>query len=63
MVLSYARRICQHKKHRPKEKEKEKIVTSILFFNRNLSHGRSRDLTTSGYILAAGVVDIVLFIN
>ena len=62
MVLSYTRRICQHKKFRPKEKEKGKIFTSVLF-STEICHVRSCDLTASGYILAAGVVDIVVFIN
>ena len=49
-------------KFRPKEKEKGKIFTSVLF-STEICHVRSRDLTASGYILAAAVVDIVVFIN
>ena len=46
-----------------KRKRERKNVHISIFFNRNLSLVRSRDSTASGHILAAEVVDIVLFIN
>ena len=46
-----------------KRKRERKNIHMCIFFNRKLSHVRSRDLTASGHILAADVVDIVLFIN
>ena len=44
-------------------KRERKNIHICIFFNRNLSHVRSRDLIASGHISAAGVVDIVLFSN